>query len=1830
MTKLDSLSILTGLDADGFQPGPATWNERAQALSVALATAPDGLSYEEQWRATRGEAYDDDTCRGALKAERSRFARKYNLPLRTTRSPSRTVLDLPPDAIDARRFLDACDAAQDAGRAEAVDAWREALSIWPRSRPLAELHPYVKDPEVFGPLEDAYRNALVAFGEAVVDQNGVSTEAIRDFKSRGEVLLEELAPLFVDVNGGGNGNGSADENGNGNGPIAVARELRHLLTRMKSLEPMPRIDESTAAYIEHYRRQCGYVCPQRLPHHQSSQDIVVPLSEVFVSLKFGPDSSEEIAADYELSATKPDEGLQWRAGEAEGRLDRLIREKRWLVALGDPGSGKTTLLQWLALQHANAISRGEEHVTVPRQALGLSEEGPDIDLGVARLPIMLSLAEYAESAVVKTQAGHNTVQLDPLRDFLPRHTVLERPIPLESTEVDSVLSPWFDADRILILLDGMDEVRDPDVIEEVADRVAEFCAEFVPDPGEPAAFDQRPAEDQDSHWRPIRLTSPVETGGNQAVITSREGGYGRAPLKGPFTIVRTCELGDYDVFRFVDQWCRAIEEWQARLVPGASDEEIEQKAAAKRDELGAILGAQPGLRRVARNPLILTVLTLVLREDKTPMPTRYALFSQLASVLVSRRARDWRYPQTIDVLGPVALWMQSEGLRSLHREELERIVRAAIEERIANRDVDLHVASFLTSALEESGLLIETSVGYYGFFAHNIFREFFASLELTRDLDDFVDWALEHLDEPHWREVLLLGIASASDKRPTIVDDLLPSIVASPAHWGMEEGEERPDLLHRHVLLAGSALLEMDRGTPETVEMVVEALIAAGSRRRSGLHRQLGEQIAQAIAAMLDSNVRSRQVEPVLIAQLSSPDHAAFVCDALRISDHASVDLLVAVDAVCDDLGIDATGQELRAALAVRLRARGEEIDPCYEPLSALADECEAVLEQIPELSKILRRFHPPVNPPVHRYVRYLISRADISKEHAIDRLLLLLREARGASFMALATIGLHIDSERVHGWILEQIRAGSIDTAAAAGYLARHRGSVSELLQPDDRAVQKILLELVNNAHAAGELAFPNLVPGKPDFEPAWHCLARCATQLGWVPLNESGLSAIGALLDAPDTRSHGEILLAKSRLLRNYSEGVVPLLEEATRTASPTLAAGAALILTGDPSRPLSLDDLTLIGELLKTGDGPLRQRALSVLAIARLAKSVPDEVVALSYELMEDRMDAGDAAAAYALSGVAQGMVHDDADRLLRWAEEGVDWRRSGSVHGDHLEEVLSRLVEVEDELRAPVLSVCRGSLGIYNVGTVGCLEPARRICEETDSEELRLEAAELFGIVAVRVERGGEVVQLARSLASRDPDAAGALIRAAAWRLEHTPEVSAELMEVVEEMESPTDRPWLGAALGLALDATVAGDCEWALARLSDRTASLNEAARALLYAVSGDWIQIDGGMEDRVGTVAEALAASPVGMRTLLSVCSEPLAEIEVEGTWQKRRGALRLMYLAACRHPALFMTHAPDELREHLIEACHDPHSYSVRRDAFALVARCPPLDSQTVALIKEATRDNVATSYPMTWHLRHRADAAEVRADLVDEVKALLDAPTERTVYSAAVLLVELARRAPRDSDGADLSTQVRAALADRITEGGPLLTMGQGRGILSLKETLEVLLLESEDSIESQFDENLLVDPWKPSPVVVKSDQSLHDAVAATIAALGEEDPASLLEEGEPSVVLFKAANGDSALNLTPEQLLILNVASGNLLQLRVGEKLLNDVNHAMLDEFDLLFRLGDGGNALRFLQATRPDYALFVHVEIETLRREVSKDWAKIVEQLKAVGGEGEGDG
>ncbi len=139
---------------------------------------------------------------------------------------------------------------------------------------------------------------------------------------------------------------------------------------------------------------------------QTQRQVQVKLDEVYISLRAQRDETPGMAdrhllekelSDLEMTANLSAEEMEDRREHLQARFEsRLAADKppetlelagvvtRYdrVVILGDPGSGKTTLLRYLALKHADALWHGR------------TEAGAD--LGIARFPILIRIAEYAE------------------------------------------------------------------------------------------------------------------------------------------------------------------------------------------------------------------------------------------------------------------------------------------------------------------------------------------------------------------------------------------------------------------------------------------------------------------------------------------------------------------------------------------------------------------------------------------------------------------------------------------------------------------------------------------------------------------------------------------------------------------------------------------------------------------------------------------------------------------------------------------------------------------------------------------------------------------------------------------------------------------------------------------------------------------------------------------------------------------------------------------------------------------------------------------------------------------------------------------------------------------------------------------------------------------------------------------------------------------------------------------------------------------------------------------------------------------------------------------
>ncbi|GAB4191611.1 MAG: hypothetical protein OHK0022_05440 [Roseiflexaceae bacterium] len=524
-----------------------------------------------------------------------------------------------------------------------------------------------------------------------------------------------------------------------------------------------------------------------------TRPIVLPLAEVYVHLRAVaevPEAADAFTPEerrlLKLLEERRDGGWinKTELREAELRLDALRRErwngkqlqrfpiaqalhdplKRGLVILGDPGSGKSTLLQFLALSFA-------EGPDVAAQRLGV--QGADAD----RLPVFAPLAAYDDML--------NTTPELTIQEFLARY--------YDRRHVQPGLGPVFDTaiaqGRALILLDGLDEV--------IEERRRLFVAEQA-----------------------SRFVQQVLATGNRVILTSRVYGYRAAPLAADLPHITVLDFRQEEIATFARQWFRAFKRWEGG---GTLAAQAELDAQAEERQLLDEIGRNPGVERLAVNPLLLTMLVLLRQQIGTLPQRRITLYDEYVRALIlrweehrSRGSRLHTAAARVDLheaegaLIEVALWLQQhrpsgtataadllelltifylwedQGLRVNHDKILPPQRRQA-EER---------GRQFLHDMRQYSGLLIERGQGVFGF-RHLTFQEYFAGRALARMLaDERWDRLHPNLHSGRWREPLLLCAArlGVTEQRTSEANALVMQV--------LEAGSDYEPHLHRDLFLA--------------------------------------------------------------------------------------------------------------------------------------------------------------------------------------------------------------------------------------------------------------------------------------------------------------------------------------------------------------------------------------------------------------------------------------------------------------------------------------------------------------------------------------------------------------------------------------------------------------------------------------------------------------------------------------------------------------------------------------------------------------------------------------------------------------------------------------------------------------------------------------------------------------------------------------------------------------------------------------------------------------------------------------------------------------------
>jgi hypothetical protein len=390
------------------------------------------------------------------------------------------------------------------------------------------------------------------------------------------------------------------------------------------------------------------------------------------------------------------------------------------------------------------------HVRVPASQVDPDRPGEAgseelVDLGPARVPIFLRLAHFAHELAQRDLKGEPTLSLENYLGRDPDSCKQTDGCTAESR--NALLRAALDDGQAVVILDGLDEL--PEVNRRtVSPQIQKFIKAFTM----PNAADG--ADDAEEPWR---------VGGNQVLVTSRYVGYKLMPIRSGCAHFGIQPMRRRAVEHFVRSWSAAV---NAKLDPQVQGQLSPDKLIAEIYD-----DSRAAIRELATNPLLITILAIVYWADGKLPDQRAGLYDRVVENLLliwlnrpECQAQFLLREEVLAALQPLAADMQgdSSGLISLGRiqkliEEPLALARGTNPADPAFRQV---LDALLMAVQKHVGLLAEQSVGNYAFF-HRTVQEFLAARYLLADRQRAAGSIVGHLDDPLWREPLLLALGLA-------------------------------------------------------------------------------------------------------------------------------------------------------------------------------------------------------------------------------------------------------------------------------------------------------------------------------------------------------------------------------------------------------------------------------------------------------------------------------------------------------------------------------------------------------------------------------------------------------------------------------------------------------------------------------------------------------------------------------------------------------------------------------------------------------------------------------------------------------------------------------------------------------------------------------------------------------------------------------------------------------------------------------------------------------------------------------------------------------------
>ncbi len=373
------------------------------------------------------------------------------------------------------------------------------------------------------------------------------------------------------------------------------------------------------------------------------------------------------------------------ATDAEERISGMDALERYskLMLLGKPGAGKTTLLKYVALQcsHGNCLKQF--------------------------VPIFITLRQFAGSEHVK------------LLDYIVHE------FRIYSIGDEKALKQLLYAGRALLLLDGLDEIREED-IHRITDEIKTFSEQFY---------------------------------GNHFVITSRLAA--REYVFEKFTEVEVANFQAPQISTLARKWFAANPVYAERFLTKVD--------------------ANKPIQELATNPLLLTLLCLVFEEFGDFPSNRSELYKEGLDVLLKK----WDAKRNIerhqiyknlsmqrkeDLLSRVAWVTFERGDYFFRQADLEAYIAEYIRHlpRLNNNEAELQLDSeaIIKSIESQHGLFVERAKGIYSF-SHLTFQEYLAAREVVHDSQpEVLNYFATKVFDGRWHDVfnLAVGMMRAADQ----------------------------------------------------------------------------------------------------------------------------------------------------------------------------------------------------------------------------------------------------------------------------------------------------------------------------------------------------------------------------------------------------------------------------------------------------------------------------------------------------------------------------------------------------------------------------------------------------------------------------------------------------------------------------------------------------------------------------------------------------------------------------------------------------------------------------------------------------------------------------------------------------------------------------------------------------------------------------------------------------------------------------------------------------------------------------------------------------------